>query len=423
MLRRESILVVGLVWTLASVFGALPYLLAGTFSSPIDAYFETMSGFTTTGASVLTDIEAEPHGILFWRDFTQWLGGMGIIALFIALVPLTRIGAAGTAAMFEDEAPAPQVDRVTPRIRDTAKALWAVYLGITVAELLFLLLLGMPIFEAVTNTFGTMATGGYSPRNASIAAYNSPAIEWVIIVFMAISGANFGLYYLALRGRVAKVLADTEMRVYLAILGGASLLVTLDLMINLRGIAFLDALRLGIFQIVSLQTTTGFATADYDAWPWFSKTLILVVMFIGASSGSTGSALKVIRVVILAKYAFRQLYVVFRPRAILPVKMAGKVIPDNIVRESVAFFVVYEAVVVASILAIAAMGMDFVTAVSSTLATIGNVGPGLARVGPVANYADMPDLAKVIFSFNMWVGRLELWTVLVLLRPAFWREP
>jgi trk system potassium uptake protein len=419
--RRESLAVVGIGWLLVSLFSALPYILAGTLSNPIDAYFESISGFTTTGASVLTDIEAQPHGILFWRDFTQWLGGMGIIALFIALLPLTRIGAAGAAALFEDEAPAPQVDRVTPRIRDTAKALWIIYLGISAVEVSLLLLLGMPLFEAITNTFGTMATGGFSPRNASIAAYG-PAIQWVITLFMVVAGANFALYYVAFRGRVARMLADTELRAYVGILGAGTLLVTLDLMLNLGTLAPLEALRLGAFQIVSLQTTTGFATADYDLWPWFSKVVILTVMFIGGSSGSTASSLKVIRFVIIVKYAYRQLYLMIRPRAVVSLRMSGKVIPDHIIRESMGFFIVYQAVIVLSVVALAAMGVEFVTAVSSTLATAGNVGPGLGLVGPVANYAGMPEPAKLLYCFNMWIGRLEFWTVLVLLRPAFWRE-
>lgn len=422
MQRRESFLVVALAWALASAFGALPYMLAGTFTSYVDAYFEAMSGFTTTGASVMTDIEVHPHGILFWRDFTQWLGGMGIIVLFIALVPLVRIGSAGAWALFEDEAPAPQADRITPRIRDTAKALWGIYLGFTVAEIVLLVLAGMPLFESITNTFGTMATGGYSPRNASIAHYKSALVEWIIIAFMAIAGANFGLYYLMRQGRVGQALRDTELRVYLGIMAGCSLLVAVDLMLNSGHTSFVDALRFGAFQIVSQQTTTGFVAADFDQWSWFSKTLILLVMFIGASSGSTGGALKVVRLVIVTKYAHRQLYSVFRPRAVLPLKMGGRVIPDNVVRESVAFFILYQSIFLFSVLAVVAMGIDLITALSGVAATLGNVGPGLAMVGPTANYAWAPDLAKLIFTFDMYAGRLELWTVLILLRPAFWRE-
>ncbi len=423
MMRKESFLVVALGWALASAFGALPYLLAGTFTSYIDAYFETMSGFTTTGSSVLADIEAQPHGILFWRDFTQWLGGMGIIALFIALVPLTRIGAAGSSSLFEDEAPAPQADRVTPKIRDTAKALWVIYTAITVAQILLLLLAGMPLFDSITNTFGTMATGGYSPRNASIAHYKSPAVDWIITAFMVIAGANFGLYYLMWKGKIRRALADTELRVYLAILAGCSLLVAIDLMVNAGYTSFGEAIRFAAFQIVSQQTTTGFATADFDLWPWFSKSLILLVMFIGASSGSTGGALKVVRLVIVTKYAHRQMYNAFHPRVVLPIKMGGRVVAENIVRESVAFFILYQSIFLFSTLAVIALGLDFITGFSGVAATLGNVGPGLAKVGPILNFSPMPDLVKIIFTFDMYVGRLELWTVLILLRPAFWREP
>ena len=422
MLRKESFLVVALGWALASAFGALPYMLAGTFGSYTDAYFETMSGFTTTGSSVLADIEAQPRGILFWRDFTQWLGGMGIIALFIALVPLTRIGASGASALFEDEAPTPQVDRVTPRLRDTAKALWLIYLVITVAEVLLLVLAGMPLFDSVTNSFGTMATGGYSPRNARIAYYDNPAVEWIITAFMAIAGANFGLYYLVWRGKVRRALSDTELQVYLAILAGCSLLVAVDLMANAGYTSLGEAVRHGAFQIVSLQTTTGFATADFDTWPWFSKSLILMVMFIGASSGSTGGALKVVRLIIVSKYAHRQLYNALHPRTVLAIKMGGRPVPEMIVRESVAFFVLYQSIFLFSALAVTALGLDLITALSGVATTLGNVGPGLGRLGPVLNYSSMPDPVKVIFIFDMYVGRLELWTVLILLRPAFWRE-
>ncbi|MGE5618886.1 MAG: TrkH family potassium uptake protein [Sphingomonadaceae bacterium] len=423
MMRKESFLVVALGWALASAFGALPYMLAGTFTSFVDAYFEAMSGFTTTGSSVLADIEAQPHGILLWRGFTQWLGGMGIIALFIALVPLTRIGAAGASSLFEDEAPAPQVDRVTPRIRDTAKALWVIYSVMTLALVILLVLVGMPLFDSIANTFGTMATGGFSPRNASIAYYRNPAAEWIIVAFMALAGTNFGLYYLMWRGKIRKALADTELKVYFAILAGCSLLVAIDLMANAGYTSFLEAIRFSSFQVVSQQTTTGFMTADFDQWPWFSKTILLLVMFIGASSGSTGGALKVVRLVIVSKYAHRQLYNVFHPRVVLPIKMGGRVVPEGIVRESVAFFIVYQSIFLFSTIALTALGIDFISALSGVAATLGNVGPGLAMVGPTMNFSPMPDLAKVIFTFDMYVGRLELWTVLILLRPAFWREP
>lgn len=421
MQRKESFLVVALAWILASAFGALPYILAGTFTSYVDAYFEAMSGFTTTGASVMTNIEVYPHGILFWRGFTQWLGGMGIITLFIALVPLVGIGSQGATSLYEDEVPAPQADRVTPRIRDTAKALWAIYAGFTVAEILLLTIAGMPLFESITNSLSTMATGGYSPRNASIGHYSNPIVEWIVVAFMVAAGTNFGLYYLMIRGQAEKALRDTELKVYLGILLGCSLLVTFDLMVNGGYMSAPDALRHSAFAIVAQQTTTGFAVANYDIWPGFSKLLILMLMIVGASSGSTGGGFKVARLVIVAKYAYRHLYSVFNPRAVLPLKVGGHVVSDNIVRESIGFFILLQLVFLISLLALAAMDIDIVTAVSGVVATLGNVGPGFGLVGPTQNYAWLPDPAKLIFTLDMLVGRLELWTVLVLLRPSFWR--
>lgn len=423
MLRKESFLVVALSWALVSAFGSLPYLIAGTFSSPLDAYFESISGFTTTGASLLSDIESQPHGVLFWRSMTQWLGGMGIIALFVALVPLTRVGSTGISALVEDEAPSPQVDRVTPRIRDTAKALWVIYSVFTALEVVLLLLAGMPLYDSMTHAFSTMATGGFSPRNASIAYYQSPTIDWIIIVFMTVGGANFGLYYVLWKGKVGRAIADTELRTYLAILAVCSLLVTTDLLLRGYYSTVGEALRFATFEIISQQTTTGFATADYDTWPWVSKLLILTVMFIGASSGSTGGGLKVIRLIVIAKYAHRQLYGVFQPRVVQPLKVAGRVVPEHLIRESVSFFIIYQSIFLFSTIALVALDLDFITALSGVAATIGTVGPGLGQVGPILNYSTMPDLAKLIFVFNMYVGRLELWTVLILFRTSFWREP
>jgi trk system potassium uptake protein len=420
--RKESYLVVALAWLLASAFGSLPYLLAGTFSSPLDAYFEAMGGFTTTGASVLSDIEGQPHGILFWRGLTQWLGGIGIIAFFLSALPIAKMGAVGASALYEDEVTGPQVDRFAPRLKSMLGTLWLIYMGFTVALVLLLLLNGLPLIEAITLTFGTVASGGYAPRDASVAHYDSAAIDSIVIVFMAISGVNFGLHYAVLKGNAIRLLRDVELRLYLGIMATLSLLVAADLLISGRYSSPLEALRFSAFQAVSLQTGTGFATADYDAWPWFSKTLLLLGMFIGASVGSTCGGLKVLRLVVLAKYAQRQLSVMLSPRSVAPIKVADRPLSDNVVRESVSFFVLFQAVFLFSILALTAMGIDLVTAVSGTAATVAIVGPGMGQVGPALNYALMPDLAKVIFIFNMYVGRLDLWAVLIVLRPVYWRE-
>lgn len=424
MLRRESFLVVALAWALASVFGALPFLLAGTFTNPVDAYFEAMGGFSTTGASVLSDIEAQPHGILLWRGLMQWLGGIGIIAFFLGAMPLGRVGAAGASAMYEDEMPGPQAERVTPRLRGTIKTLWQIYLFFTLVELLLLLLVArIPLFDALTTTLSTVASGGYHPRNASVGHYDSAAVDWIVTTFMVLAGVNFGLYFLIGKRKIRRALADTELRVYLGILAGLSLLVTLDLLLNGVYTSPLEALRFGTFEVVSQQTGTGFATADYDTWSWFAKALLLLGMFIGGSSGSTCGGLKILRLIVVAKYAHRQIYSVFSPRVVLPLKIGGRVISDGIVKESVGFFIVYQSVFLFSILALTGLGLDLITAVGGTAATVGIVGPGLGQVGPTLNYADTPDLAKLVFIFNMYVGRLDLWTVLILLRPAFWRAP
>lgn len=421
--RRESFFIVAASWLLAGVFGALPFMMAGSFTSYLDALFEAMGGFTTTAASVMADIESHPRSILFWRNFTQWLGGIGIIAIFIGITPMVRLGALGGSAMFEDEVTGFQVNRITPKLKDTVKTLWLIYIAFTLSCVALLLAAGMPVFDAVGNSLSAVSSGGYSPRNASIGYYQNPAAEWIIIVFMVLSGINFALYYLVWKGRGRSVLQDSELRAYLGILAAVSALVTVDLVASGAFPSLGETIRSAVFHVVSQQTGTGFATTDFDAWPWLSKSLILLVMFIGGSSGSTCGGLKVIRFLVMAKYAHRQLYSIFHPRVVIPLKIGGRVVPDGIVREALAFFVLFQSVYLLSTLALTALGLDLVTALSGVAATVGIVGPGLGLVGPAANYAGMPDLAKVVFILDMYVGRLDLWTVLVLLRPAFWREP
>jgi trk system potassium uptake protein TrkH len=414
--RRESFAIVTLGWILASAFGALPFVLAGTFASYVDAYFEAISGFTTTGASVLTHIEAQPRGILFWRDFTQWLGGMGIIVLFVAIMPILGVGAA---QMFELEAPGPITERLTPRIRDQAKSLWLIYVAISALEAVLLKLRGLSLFDSLTHVFGTMATGGYSPRNVSVGAYGDPVVEYIITIFMAAAGVNFGLYYLLWHGRGVRVLMDREFRLYVAIIGSATTLVLLDLVFH-AGQTIGDAFRFALFQVVSIQTTTGFATADFNLWPPLSQGILVGLMFVGASAGSTGGAMKVIRLWVLVKFAHREIFAMFNPRAVVPLKRAGKPIPDKVVSETVGFSILYMVLLAAATLFVASFGYDLVTSLTSVAATLGNVGPGLGLVGPMANYAELPDAVKIVLSFCMLAGRLEIWTVFVLLRPAFW---
>jgi len=416
--RREAIMLVAGGWILASAFGTLPYALAGTFSSYLDAFFEAMSGFTTTGATVLASIESQPHGILLWRSLTQWLGGMGIITLFVALFPIFGIGAAH---LVEAEMPGPQAERLTARFRDTAKALWLLYLGFSVLEFISLCLTRMPAFDALAVTFSTMPTGGFTPTTLSIGAYNSPFVEGIIIFFMMVAGVNFGLYYFLLwKRQPGRLFSNSEFRLYIALLIGACLFIALNL-INSIGLSIGEAFRYSSFQAVSIMTTTGFVTANFGAWPAFAKSALLILMVIGASAGSTGGALKVTRLLVLSKYAYRRILLFFNPRAVIPLKVGGNTLSERVVSGIIGMSILYFATLIAGFLVMSALGLDHVTALSSVAATLGNVGPGLGLVGPTANYLCIPALGKVVLIICMLVGRLELFTVLVLFAPSFWK--
>lgn len=417
--RREALAFVTISWILASAFGALPYQLEGTFSSYLDCFFEAISGFTTTGASVLTSIEGEPHGILLWRDFTQWLGGMGIIVLFVALFPLLGVG---TAYLFEAEAPGPEVQRLRTHIRDTSRTIWGLYIGLSVVEVILLLLIGdLSFFDSLSHTFGTMSTGGFSPRDTSVGAYDSLTVNIIIICFMFMAGINFALYYTLLWRRSFRAfLGNTELRLYTTILILASFLIAVDLVAN-ASYSVAAAAEEAAFHSTSIQTTTGFAVSDFDHWPAFSRMALLSLMIIGACAGSTGGALKVVRVAVLFKYAYRQVVMAFNPRAVMPLRIGGKVISEQVVSRIVGFTVLYLAFLFVGTLLITAIEHDFVTAMSSVIATVGNIGPGLGLVGPAENYAFMSAPAKVVLMICMLAGRLEVLTVLAIITPAFWR--
>ena len=416
--RREALLLVATTWMAAAVFGALPYQLSATLPSYLDAYFEAMSGFTTTGASVLVSIQTQPHGILLWRELTQWLGGMGIIVLFVSVFPVIGVGGAH---MVEGELPGPKGERLTARIRDTARVLWQLYLGFSALEIVALLIVGLPFFDALANTLGTMPTGGLSPMDQSIAAYNSVAVEGIITFFMLAAGTNFQLFYFILwKRRFGRLLTDREFRWYLVVIVVSCVLIATDLMLHM-GYSPGTAFRFATFQSVAIQTTTGFATADFAAWPSLSQAILLVLMIVGASSCSTGGALKVIRFVVLAKYAYRRILLVFSPRTIRPLKLAGRVVPEGVTSEIVGISILYFTALIVGSVIMSAVGLDPWSALSSVAATLGNVGPGLGSVGPTANYAHVPGVGKVALTFCMLIGRLELWTVLVLISPAFWR--
>ena len=415
---REGFAIVTFGWLAFALFGALPYVLAGGIPSYVDAFFEAMSGFTTTGSTILTDIEALPPSLLLWRSFTQWLGGMGIIVLSLAILPMLGVGGM---QLFKAEVPGPTADRLTPRIQDTAKLLWGVYLLLSVIELGLLMAGNMSFFDALNHTFTTMATGGFSTRNASIAAFNSAYIDWVITLFMFLAGVNFSLHYLALRGRTLDFWRNEEFRFYLWLtLGGTTLLTLFNLFGSYGSVS--DSLRYSAFQIVSIMTTTGYATADFELWAVFCQYLLVVCMFIGGCAGSTGGGMKVARVLLLFKHAHVQLYRLIHPRAVRLVKLGNRPVDKEVMQAILGFFALYMGIFVAASLVMAALGMDLLSAGTSVITALGNVGPGLGTVGPVDNFAHVPAVGKLVLALCMLLGRLELFTVLVLVIPSFWRK-
>ncbi|UCD09565.1 MAG: TrkH family potassium uptake protein [Dehalococcoidales bacterium] len=416
--RREAIVLVAGSWIFVSVFGSLPYIISGTFPNLMDSWFESVSGFTTTGATVMTSIEDKMQGILLWRSLTQWIGGMGIITLFVALFPLLGIGATH---LVESEMPGPQAEKLTPRIRDTAKAVWILYLGFSVFEFLLLLAAKMPVFDALTVTLSTMPTGGFAPVNMSIESYNSLFVEIVIIVFMAIAGVNFGLFYfLVWKRQVKQLIRNAEFRLYIILILAATVLILINLTTSMDT-SFGEAIRHSSFQVISIMTTTGFNTVDFNLWPAFAKSILLTLMIIGASAGSTGGALKVVRLLVLVKYAYRRIILAFNPRVVVPLKIGGTVLPESIISGIIGMAIVYAATIFIGFLIMSAVGLDHVTALSSVIASVGNIGPGLNLVGPVSNYEFIPPIGKLVLTVCMIVGRLELFTVFMIFIPPFWK--
>ena len=421
--RREGILIVGGGWLLASLSGALPYLLTGTVG-PVDALFESVSGFTTTGASILTSIEGTGYGLLFWRSFTQWLGGMGIIVLFVALLP--ELGA-GARFIYKLEVPGPTAETLHPRVRDTAAAMWRIYVILTLVLIVGLLLAGLDLYQAATHAFSTLSTGGFSPMNASTAAFG-PAVQVLLIVFMVLAGVNFSLYYrIARLRRDHGIWRDPELRIFLAIIAGFSLWITWGLATSGAydsiGRAFLDA----TFQVASIITTTGFATADFDQWPVLPKALLVVLMFIGGSAGSTAGGLKIIRMVVGLKAALREVKLIFSPSSILPVFLGGKAVPESVVRAVMGVFILYFSIWGLGTLLLT-IGIDdssemgLRTSATASIATLGNIGPGLEGVGPTANFAHFSAWQKLIMTLLMLLGRLEVYALASLFTLAFWRR-
>ncbi len=416
--RREGILIVVLGWVFASILGALPYLLTGTLSLPIDALFESASGFTTTGSTVLVDIAAQGRGILFWRSFSQWLGGMGIIVLFLALLP--ELGP-GSRFLYKLEVPGPTAEALAPRIRDTAAVLWRLYLGLTVVQTLLLMACGLDLYDALTHTFSTLSTGGFSPRNDSVAAFAStPMVSVVIIVFMVLAGANFSLYFGVWRGRGWNLFRDSEFRLYTFILVGSSLVIGLHLLSQGTYTESFEAVLAATFQVVSVTTTTGFATTDFEQWPNFSRMLLVALMFVGGCAGSTSGSMKVMRMVIGLKSAMREVRYIFSPNTQAAVFVGGNAVPDPIVRSVTGFFILFLTSWGVGTILLTLDGHSLLTASTAAIATLGNVGPGLEKVGPVENFAFFSSWSKLLMIVLMWVGRLEVYAIAALANPRFW---
>ncbi len=415
--RREALVVVTASWFLVGLFGALPYMLDGAFTNYADAFFETVAGFTTTGSTALTEIESLSYGLHYWRTLTHWLGGMGIVVLFIAIFPQLGVGAKH---LFKSEVPGPITEGLKPKIKETASTLWKIYLGLTVTEGLLLYLAGMEAFDAVCHAFSTMATGGFSTKNTSVAHFNSVQIDIIITAFMFLAGINFSLYYLLMKGNFKALFKDSEFKVYVTIAIVSILAIAANILLIHAN--FLTALRYAMFQVVAVVTTTGFGTDNFDLYPPFSKLLLVTLMFIGGSAGSTAGGMKVSRIMVVAKVAFIEIYKIFRPQAVKSVKMGKSVMSDEITRSILGFFVIAVFVFVFGSLFMALLGLDIVTATTAVVATMFNIGPGLARVGSVENFAFVPTAGKIFLSFCMILGRLEFYTVLVLFVPDFWKR-
>ncbi len=416
--KREGFIIVSMVWVVFSLFGSFPYMLSGSIPNFTDAFFETISGFTTTGSSILNDIEALPHGILFWRSISQWLGGMGIIVLSLAILPVFGIGGM---QLFIAEVPGPTPDKISPRIKQTAKALWGIYMLFTVVETILLWIGGMSLYDAVCHSFTTMATGGFSTKQASIAHWSSPFIQYVIIFFMFIAGTNFTLSYLAIKGKFANAFKDEEFKYYGIITLSFTALITLGLVLSSQ-LNFEQAFRDALFQVVSIVTTTGFATADYLLWSPVLTILIFALFFFGGSAGSTGGGIKIMRIVVLAKNGYYELKRLIHPHAIIPVKFNKHSVDTKIVTNVLAFFMLYMAVFSVSTIIFTLIEPDMESSMGAVATSLGNIGPGLGSVGPAENFYHIKPIGKWFLSFLMLLGRLELFTVLVLFSPSFWKE-
>jgi trk system potassium uptake protein len=415
---RDGFAITAIGWILLSFFGALPFYFSGSIPSLVDGFFEASSGFTTTGSSILQAVEGLPQGILFWRSFTHWIGGMGVLVLAMAILPSAG---AGSFQIMKAESPGPTPGKLVPKVRETAKILYGIYIIFTVVEAILLKLVGMSWFDSLIHTFGSVGTGGFSNRNASIGSYSNVYIEIIITVFTFLCGANFALYYYAFKGNIKSIFKDEEFRIYSLIVAGSIALIA----INIYGTHYksiFQSVRYSAFQVVTIITTTGFATADFNTWPTFSKIILFFLMFIGGCAGSTGGGIKNVRILLLLKSAKRDLLKIIHPRAVYSVRYGEKSVDEKILSEVTVFFFMFITLFCLAVLVVSVEGKDIVTTLTAVATTIGNVGPGLEIVGPMGNFSSFTDLSKIVLSFCMIIGRLEIYPILLLASRRFWRK-
>ncbi len=430
--KKDGYLIVTLGWLILSFTGMLPYLFSGTIPAISDAFFETISGYSTTGSSILLDIESMPKGILFWRSATHWIGGMGIIVLTVAILPLLGIGGM---QLFMAEAPGPSTDKLHPRITDTAKRLYLIYVTLTLAQFLLLKVAGMTWFDAINHAMATMSTGGFSTKNNSVAFYNNlPFVQYIILIFMLIAGTNFVLTYFALKGKIRRVFESEEFKYYFfGIIGVSSIIAIIIIFFQDSNLQTTithpmvfgkveSAIRHSLFMVTSVVTTTGFVTADFTMWNFFATGIFFALFFTGGSAGSTSGGVKIVRHVVMLKNSFLEFKKALHPNAIVPVRLDGKTIPQTIVFNILSFFIIYMLIFVLASVILTLMGLDFLSALGAAASSLGNIGPAIGSVSPVNSYAHLTDVAKWFCSFLMLIGRLELFTVLILFTPFFWRK-
>lgn len=406
---KDGFFIVGLTWIVVSLFGALPAYICGAIPSYIDSLFESISGFTTTGASILTDVEVLPMGILFWRSFTHWLGGMGVLVFALAVLPKLD---ARTLHLLKAESPGPAPDKIVPRLADSARILYLIYVLLTVILVLLLKIAGMPWFDSFVHAFGSAGTGGFSIKNASIGAYGNPVYEMIIATFILMFGVNFALYYYAVARRFRDIVKNNEVKLYFGII----IVSVIAISINISSLfsSVWETLRYSFFQVASIITTTGYATTNFDLWPWFSKTIIILLMLMGASAGSTGGGLKTVRILLLFKIVKREIRRLLHPRMVNTVQLEGKNISEEITTGIGVFFMIYFVIILFSTLLISLDGFDLVTNLTAVISAISNIGPGLALVGPIGNFSMFSHFSKIVLSICMLAGRLEIFPILII---------